>query len=92
MEKYGTAKQAKEDNIKRGMRCACWITEATERHSEYVIHFVFAQQQWLRILASMLSLYLSVMPVLFNVLWGKESLFVVKIIHNKETVLTERST
>jgi len=59
VEKYGTARQGK-DNIKRGgIRCPCWITGATETHSEYVILLVFAQQQWLRRIASMLSLYVS---------------------------------
>jgi hypothetical protein len=29
VEKYGTARQATDDNIIRRMRFACWITEAT---------------------------------------------------------------
>ena len=68
MANYGTAKQAKDDNIEGGVRCACWVTEATETHLEYVIHLVFAQQQWLRRIASVLILYLSVLHVLFNAL------------------------
>jgi hypothetical protein len=29
------------------MRIACWITKATDTHSEYVILITFPQQQWL---------------------------------------------
>jgi hypothetical protein len=29
------------------LHIACWITEATDRHSKYVIRFVFPLQQWL---------------------------------------------
>jgi hypothetical protein len=37
VEKYGTARQTTDDNIIRRMRFACWITKATDTHSEYVI-------------------------------------------------------
>ena len=47
VEKYGTSRQAKDYNIKGCMRLACWITKATETHSEYVILLPFAQQQCL---------------------------------------------
>ena len=46
MEKYGTAKLAKDDNITRRMRFACWINEATDTHSEYLTLIAFARQQW----------------------------------------------
>ena len=36
------------------MRIACWVTEAEDTHSEYVIHTAFTRQQWLRERASML--------------------------------------
>jgi hypothetical protein len=38
------------------MRIACWITKATDTHSEYVILVLiaFPRQQWLRERASML--------------------------------------
>jgi hypothetical protein len=39
--KYGTAGQATDDNIIRRLRIACWITEATKSHSEYVILIAF---------------------------------------------------
>ena len=57
MKKCGTARQATDDNIIRRMRFACWITKATDGHSEYVILIAFAPQQWLRERASMLRLY-----------------------------------
>jgi hypothetical protein len=31
----------------RRMRFACWITKATNKHSEYAIHIAFLWQQWL---------------------------------------------
>jgi hypothetical protein len=36
------------------MHIACWITRATDTHSEYVILIGFPLQQWLRERASML--------------------------------------
>ena len=41
VEKYGTVRQATNDNIIRRMRISCWMTNATDKHSEYVILFVF---------------------------------------------------
>ena len=40
-EKYGRARQATDDNVIRRMRFACWITKATDTHSEYVIRNFF---------------------------------------------------
>ena len=37
MKKYGTGKQATDNNITRRMRFECYITKATDIHSEYVI-------------------------------------------------------
>jgi hypothetical protein len=34
VEKYGTAGQATNDNITRRMRFACWITKATDTHTQ----------------------------------------------------------
>jgi hypothetical protein len=47
MEKYGKARQVKYDNNKRRMRTACWITKATDTHTEYVIVLAFLRQKWL---------------------------------------------
>jgi hypothetical protein len=55
-EKYCTAGQATDGNITR-MRFACWITKATDKHSEYVILIVSSPQQWLDERASKLRLY-----------------------------------
>jgi hypothetical protein len=54
VEKYGTARHATDDNIIRRMRFACWITKATDTHSDYVILTAFPRQQWLRERASVL--------------------------------------
>jgi hypothetical protein len=48
VEKYGTARQATDDNIIRRMRFACWVTKAAYTHSKYVILIAFPRQQWLR--------------------------------------------
>jgi hypothetical protein len=48
VEKYCTVRQATDDNIILRMRFACWITKATDRHSECVRLVAFPQQQWLR--------------------------------------------
>ena len=34
--------------IVRRMRLACWITKATDTHSEYVILVAYVRQHWLR--------------------------------------------
>ena len=36
------------------MRCACWVSKATNTHSEYVILIDFPLQQWLNERAAML--------------------------------------
>jgi hypothetical protein len=55
MKKYGTARQATDDNII--LRIAWWMTKATVTHPEYVILIAFPRQQLLRERASMLSLH-----------------------------------
>jgi hypothetical protein len=55
VEKCDTARQVTDDNIIRRMRFACWITKATDTHSEYAILMAFPRQQWLRERASMLQ-------------------------------------
>jgi hypothetical protein len=56
VEKYCTARQVTGDNIIRRMRFACWITKATDTHSESLIFTAFPRQQWLRERASNLML------------------------------------
>ena len=48
--------QAKDENIIRRMRIACWINKATDTHWEYVILNAFPQQKWLSEGASPLRL------------------------------------
>jgi hypothetical protein len=48
------------------MRFECWMTKATETHSEYVIVIVFPPQKLLREGSSML--HYSTLPVLLNYL------------------------
>jgi hypothetical protein len=54
VERDCTARQAKDDNIIRRMRIACWIPKATNVHSEYGIPIYFTLQQWLQEFMSML--------------------------------------
>jgi hypothetical protein len=54
VEKYGTARQATDDNIILGTRLACWVTKATDTHPEYAILIAFSLQPWLHERASML--------------------------------------
>jgi hypothetical protein len=54
MEKFCRTKQD-TDYIKQRMLCSCWITKATNAHSEYVILITFPQQQWLHECTTMLS-------------------------------------
>jgi hypothetical protein len=56
VEKYGTARQATDDNIILRMRFAFQVTKATNTHSEYVILIAFTLQQWLRKSVSMLRI------------------------------------
>jgi hypothetical protein len=57
VEKYGRARHATDDNIIQRMFIACYITKATDAHSEYVVFIAFARQQWLLERASVLRLY-----------------------------------
>jgi hypothetical protein len=56
VQKYGIAIQVTDDNTMRRMRLACWVSKATDMHSEYIIALVIAQQQRLREHASVLRL------------------------------------
>jgi hypothetical protein len=48
VEKYGRVRHVTNDNSIRRMHIACWVTKATDTHSEYLILVHFPQQQWLR--------------------------------------------
>jgi len=54
MCKNMVACQVTDENIMRRMRFACWITKATNTHSEYVTPVAFPRQQWFHKRASML--------------------------------------
>jgi len=55
-ENIGTGRQATDGNIIRRMRIACWMTKATDTHSEYVILIAFPGQKknWLHERATIL--------------------------------------
>ena len=39
--RYGRVRQATDENVMRRMRIACWITKATNAHTEYLILITF---------------------------------------------------
>ena len=63
MGKYGTVRQATEDNVKCRMNIECWITKATATHPEYVILIVFQLES-----ASMLCLSIHCLSCFVTVL------------------------
>ena len=49
VEKYCIrAGRVTDDTVTLRMRFACWLTKATDTHSEHVILIAFPLQQWLR--------------------------------------------
>jgi hypothetical protein len=51
---WKNVRQATDDNIIRGVFCACWISKTTKTHPEYVILIAFPRQQWLNKRSSIL--------------------------------------
>jgi len=45
VEKYGRAGQATDHTVTRRMRFSCWLTKATNTHSQYEIFTAFPWQQ-----------------------------------------------
>jgi hypothetical protein len=52
VERYGTIRQATDGNIIQRMRFACWMSKATDTHSEHVILIAAVLQQLSREVAS----------------------------------------
>ena len=65
VEKYGRTGQATDDNIILRMCFVCWITKATNTHSEYVVPIAFPLQQWFHERAPLLRYTYIVCPFLF---------------------------
>ena len=71
MENYGTVGKATDDNTTWYMRFACWITKATNTHSEYVIFIAWQRQQRFCESVSMLrSTYIAGVCVRLITAWG----------------------
>ena len=67
LEKCGRAGQTTDDNTIECLRFACWITKATDTHSEYVIFICSPRQHWLR---ERTSRYVTrTLPLFFDVLF-----------------------
>jgi hypothetical protein len=73
--KYGIVREATDDTIIRRVRFACWITKATETHSEYVMFIVFPRRQWLRERPSMLYLFL--LYLIWPYVWKQTSSYLI---------------
>ena len=56
VEKCSTAGQTTDGNIIRRTRCSCWITKATDTHSEYLILIAFPRRKSSHERASLLLL------------------------------------
>jgi len=56
--KHGIARKVLDDKIIFRMRFPCWITKATDTHSEYIVLVSFSRQQWLRERVSMFHSYM----------------------------------
>ena len=66
MEGYGRTRQPTDNNIVWRMHIACWITKATNTHSEYVTLIAVQWQQLLYQCAPMFC-YTCMPALLFNV-------------------------
>jgi hypothetical protein len=69
VEKYGTARQATDDNIIRRMRMACQITKTTNTHSEYVNIYCFPTAKMAARTCLNISLYVAVL-LLFTLIFA----------------------
>jgi hypothetical protein len=63
-KKYGTARQATDDNITRRTRFTCWINEATNTRLDYVVLILIAlsRRSLLCERTSLLRLYVPSLP------------------------------
>ena len=66
VEKYSRPRQATDGSVIQRMHFTCWITKATDTHSEYVIPIAFPRQQWLYERVSMLRYTSTACLVLFS--------------------------
>jgi hypothetical protein len=84
---HGRSKHATDDNVIRRRRIVCWITKATDIHSEYVILIAFIRQERLRERACVT--FIGTLPVFF--LAHFNSLKTKRILSNVKTQCVPRS-
>jgi len=53
VEKHGRDGQATDDNTVHRMHFACWVTDAANTHSEYVVLIACPMQQWTSVVGYM---------------------------------------
>ena len=66
MEKHGSTGHTTAENMIRGTRFACWITKATETHSEYVVFNAVPRQKSLNECALILGCYVHCLSCYVN--------------------------
>jgi hypothetical protein len=66
VKKYGTAKQTTDDNIMQHIYFECWITKATDTHSEYVILNGFSTAKMVTRTCLSVTLYVFCLCCLFT--------------------------
>jgi hypothetical protein len=71
MEKYGTAGQATDDTVIRCFRIACWISKATNTHSQYIELYCFPTAKVVTITHLNIT-FKSTLPVLFHFIQNQQ--------------------
>jgi hypothetical protein len=62
--KYGTVRQATDDNKMRRMRIACWVNTATSTHWEFVVLIAFPLQKRTQLNVAFVRIYIaSLVPI-----------------------------
>jgi hypothetical protein len=59
VEEFSRGRQVICDSVKQRIRFACWLSNAADTHSEYVILMAVARKQWLSESEIILLLYLN---------------------------------
>jgi hypothetical protein len=91
LKKYGRVGQATEDTVTRRMRFSCWLTKATNTHSEYEIFTAFPWQQLLIERAEILCYTCSACLVEVLATSVREAIFVCLVLLNKVLIMSALS-
>jgi ABC-type xylose transport system permease subunit len=70
VEKYGTTRQAKDDNIIQRMRIVWWIAKATNAHSEYRNNYSRSTAKMVMLKRLIITVYILCISRFFSVYRG----------------------